>query len=82
MVKEQQRALGRCAADRKEKMDIQKEYTKDGIKLTHPSGIITITTLAELRALEIEAKAREKMSEQFAEKIHNDINELIKVGAT
>ena len=27
---------------------IKKEYTKEGIKLTHPSGVVSITTLSSL----------------------------------
>lgn len=42
-------------------MEIIKEYTENGLKLTHPSGVISLVTLQELESQEIEFDKDEKV---------------------
>jgi len=62
-------------------MDIKKEYTKEGIKLTHPSGVVTITTLDALRRIKEQKQEQIKKSEEMLQEIGQDILGLTNAGA-
>lgn len=62
-------------------MQIKVEYTKDGIKLTHPSGVIEITTLDALRRDKEDMQVRIKKSEEMLQDIGKDILSIINAGA-
>lgn len=48
-------------------------YTKEGMKITHSTGINQLLTLEDLNRVWEHAKEREKKAEQSASKIHDDI---------
>jgi len=62
-------------------MEIKKEYTREGIKLTHPAGVIAITTITALRRIKAQTQERIKKSEEMLQQIAQDIIGLLNAGA-
>lgn len=53
-------------------------YSKEGMRIIHPSGVNQLLTLEDLYRLWNKAKEREKTIEQDAEMIHKHITEVEK----
>jgi len=51
-------------------------YTKEGMRITHPTGVNQLLTLEDLHRLWEQEKEREKEVEQSASRIHDDINKV------
>ena len=62
--------------------EIIKEYTDKGIKLTHPSGLVTVTTIDALRRQKEREQASIKKSEEHLHSIGQDMLGLLNAGAT
>jgi len=60
---------------------IKKEYTKEGLKLTHPSGFIALTTLVMLRRLKDDIQAQTRQNEAELQLIGQDLLSAINAGA-
>lgn len=51
-------------------------YTKEGKRIIHSTGVNQFLTLEDLYRLWDEAKKREKETEQYASRIHDDIKKV------
>lgn len=60
---------------------IKKEYTKEGIKLTHPSGYVVIETVDALRRRKENIQAQIKKSKEMLQHKEQEILDLINAGA-
>jgi len=63
-------------------MPIKKEYTKDGIKLTHPSGVVTVTKIEDLRRMKDSNTVEISRLQEENRQLDNDITQLEAVRKT